>query len=702
MTELFEQAGGAGAVFSRLDSAELRQHGRTVRVPAGAVGLALSVKNPSAEPKLVTAGDTLKSADHQLQLFSADPMLLDVPGFEVESSDGFACRIKLQLSLKLDIHEPEALADFVRVVARSRSAISRDDLASHLKPDVFLGVKKFVAGRVVEDLHEHDVASEAAPFVQSALRKTLLSSGLIWQGVTKLIVSSPELEKLRRESAHAKKQEVVAGKRQRMRELWEKDRRREELSRHEFEEFMKALEHEGVLKDKQRQAEQLGAQQQYDEAWVEYQQQQHDLQKALDAMEVSRALQIDRLKFEERLAQAKRAHDTLKGASLEFFISTMDDEKEKARLYRQLMAKDMTPEQIEKLSRDDSELEAMMEKVLLKIEEALDRGAPSSTFRPYVDTPQTRTHRVLLVVGKTILCYDPNDYRTVERPNEVIDVSRHHLGSLRSVRVDQLHGETVILAGARQGVYLIDANEPQAAGAVREHAFFTDTVHKGGTNSACIAGDRLWAAHSEQGLSYWPVNDPSHLSVPVYREMCVQHETTRGVSTFVDGQLMFTTGGLLCAFDPRNPGNAPARVWRGGGREITSVVPINDSIYAGNRDGQLLRWSLADEDASPAGVLTEPHAIYMMKLAQLQGIPHLVFGSKAYGVTARSVREFGLQTRFEADTQIRWVDANSDFVFGVSADQKSLYVWSTSDPEHPIRKITPGEKIQDVTVWTVD
>ncbi|MGE0432683.1 MAG: hypothetical protein AB7K09_20665 [Planctomycetota bacterium] len=709
MTELFDKA---GTVYSEFDAAALRQHGRAVRIPDRAVGVAIpqsrgSERSERSEPRLMASGESLKTADHTLRLFCADQLVLDVPGFEVPSRDGFACRVKARVVLSLDVREREALDDFARVVARSRTALTLDDLAAHLQPDVELGMKKFAATKDAAELHEEDVLAEALPFIQSSLRKALLSAGLIWHGVDKLCVASPELEGLRRQAAGARKQEVVARQRQRMRELWEKDRRNEALNRHEFDEFMKALEHEGLVKEQQRKAEALVAQQQYDEAWLEYERQQHDLKKSMDAMEVSRLLHVDRLKFEERLAQAKRAHETLVGASLEFFISTMDDEKEKARLYRQLMAKDMTPEQIEKLAGTDRDIEQMLEKVLVRIEDALARGADSGHFRPYVDTPKTRTHRVLLVVGKTILAYDPNDYRTVERPNEVHDVSAMHLGSLRSVRVDKWGSESVILAGARQGCYVINPNEAgNRKGAIREHAFFTESVHKGGTNSALIVGDRIYAAHSEQGLCWWPLANPDHLSTPVYRELTAHHETTRGVSHYRNssgnGQVMFTTGGLLCAFDPANPGDAPAQVWRGGGREVTSAVLINDSIYAGNREGQLLQWSASDEEQAPHVVLTEPHAIYMLKLAQLNGLPHLVFGSKAFGVTARSIRELGLSTRFEADAPIRWVDASSDFVFGVSADQRSLFIWNTADPRHPIRKITPGDRIQDVAIWLAD
>ena len=701
MTELFDKS---GTVFSELDAAALRQHGRAVRIPDLTVGVALPVR-ADAEPRLLTAGESLKAADHALRLFCADQLVLDVPTLEVPSSDGFFCRMAARVVLALDVHEREALDDFVRVVARGTDHLSQSDLAAYIADDVALGLKKFAATKTAAQLHEEDVLAEAAPYVQSSLRKSLLAGGLLWNGLQRLTVSSPELEGLRRQEAGVKKQEIVARQRQRMRELWEKDRRSEALNRHEFDEFMKALEHEGLVKEQERKVEQLAAQQQYDEAWLEYERQQHDLKKAMDAMEVSRELLVDRMKFEERLAQAKRAHETLVGASLEFFISTLDDEKEKARLYRQLMAREMTPEQIEKLASSDQNIEDLMEKVLVRIEDALARGANSGHFRPYVDTPKTRTQRVLVVVGKTILAYDPNDYRTVERPNEVYDVSGQHLGSLRSVRVDRYGGQAVILAGARQGCYVFDPASGTTR--VREHAFFTENVHKGGTNSALVIDNRLYAAHSEQGLCWWPLDDPDHLSTPVYRELTRHHETTRGVSPYRDpvtgkDMVMFTTGGLLCAFDPYNPGDAPQRVWRGGGREVTSAVPINDTIYAGNREGQLLQWDARDDEAAPRVVLTEPHALYMLKLAQLNGLPHLVFGSKAYGVTARSTREMGLSTRFEADAPIRWVDATSDFVFGVSADQRSLYIWNTADPAHPIRKITPGDRIQDLAIWLAD
>lgn len=689
MTELFDIAAD---VYRELASAELKAHGRHVTVPSGTVGFTVPAK-ASGDTKLVPAGESVKSADGDLQLVRATPFEVDLPPFEVASADGFSCRVVVRVGLAVDTHEPEAIHDFVRAIAAGKPRVFVHELAELLAPDVTLGIKKFAAGRTVETLHEHELAEPADPLVQSALRKFLLSSGLVYHGVHRLLVVSPEYEKLQKQAAAARKQEVVAQKRQRMRELWEKDRRRELLSRHEIEEFIKTLEHEGLVSELDRKREALSAQESYDQAFAEYQKQQHDLQKMLDALEAERQISIDRMRFEERLSQAKRAHETLKGASLEFFISTLDDESEKARLYRQLIAKEMTPEQIANLARSDGDIEQIMEKVLRKIEELLDRGAESGRFKG-VGQKKQDTHRVLVVVGKTILAYDPRDYRTVERPNETYDVSRHNLGSLRAVRVDQWRGQPVILAGARQGCYVINADTPTN---IREHAFFTDSVHKGGTNSAVIVGDYLFGAHSEQGLCRWPLDDPSYLSVPMFREFCAKYETTRSLTTH-DGLVFFATGGLIAAFHPETIDDAPSNVWKGGGREVTGIIPYGDDIFAGNRDGQLLRWSFEDGTA-PEVVQQEQSAIYMVKQGNIGGLPHLVIGSKAYGVTVKSLQNQSLTTRYQAEEQIRWVDGAADYVVGVSADQSSLYIWQTHDPQHPIRKITPGDKIQDVVIW---
>ncbi len=704
MTELFDIA---GTVYRDLSPEALKGLGRSITVPNGAVALAfpLSQKGES-EPRLLRQGDKVKTAELQgLRMFRTEPFEVEVPVDGFVSQDGFALRAELAVSLSLDGHDADALEDFARTLEAKAvqgvvpASMRTVDLADWLTDDVRLGVKKYAIEQPVEALHEQDLVSAFEPYVRSALRKHLLTAGLVYQGLRRVRVTSTEWEELNRESAEARKREMVSQQRQRMRELWEKDRRRELLSKHELEEFLKALEHEGVIQDIERKKVALDAQKVYDEAYLEYEKQQHDLQKTLDALEVSRQLHLDRMRFEERLAQAKKAYETLKGASLEFFISTIDDEDERARLYKQLIAREMTPEQIAAMANDDQQVERLLQQVMAKIDELLEseRRVSSRVFRPFGQEEKTSTNAVLLVCGKQVLAYDPRDYRTVERPNEVYDVSDRDLGSLRSVRVGRYGDESFVLAGARQGCYAIPAGNNGSP--VREYAFFTENVHKGGTNSALIVHDKLFAAHSEQGLSCWPLEDPALLSVPLYTSLTKDQETTRALAV-QNGLVYFATGGTVAAFNPEAPGDEPLHVWSGGGREVTAIVPIGKDLFAGNRQGQLLRWKLDEPGTTPEVISQEPHAIYMLKLAWIGGMPHLVMGSKAYGALVRSLNDLSLSTRYECDTQVRWVDAASDFVAAVSADQQHLFLWHTNDPLHPIRKITPGEKIQDMYVWT--
>ena len=287
MTELFDHA---GTMYRDIAGPSLTALGRSWVVPAGVIALTLQ---GDGEVRLASSGEKVRLAEVvRMRLYRVEPAVLTFDVADVTSQDGFACSARLVVALRFDVHDLDALVDFSRTVERFTPSgqptwehVNADRLASWLAEDVALGLKKFVATAAVEQLHEQELLGPAEPFVQSALRKPLLTAGLVYGGLRTLRIRSVEFEGLTHERAETVKREQVSQLRQRMRELWDKDRRQESLSQHEFQEFMKALEHDGLIRDLDRQRETLTQQQALDAAYLEYERQQHDLKKTLEALE---------------------------------------------------------------------------------------------------------------------------------------------------------------------------------------------------------------------------------------------------------------------------------------------------------------------------------------------------------------------------------------------------------------------------------
>jgi hypothetical protein len=54
---------------------------------------------------------------------------------------------------------------------------------------------------------------------------------------------------------------------------------------------------------------------------------------------------------------------------------------------------------------------------------------------------------------------------------------------------------------------------------------------------------------------------------------------------------------------------------------------------------------------------------------------------------------------FQATRPVRWVDASSDFLFGVDQGGCRLYLWEWSNREQPAKDFLLPEKIRDL--WIV-
>jgi hypothetical protein len=183
----------------------------------------------------------------------------------------------------------------------------------------------------------------------------------------------------------------------------------------------------------------------------------------------------------------------------------------------------------------------------------------------------------------------------------------------------------------------------------------------------------------------------------LYPEVTARNDSTRGATIRPDGKLFFASGPDLYRADLVRP-DAALTAFRGMGEDaITSFLATGDELFAGTRSGRVLRWSQSDPGTPRELHVRKADAIYMLKVAELFGDPHLLLGAKEHGITAVSLVD-GRTFDFRAQDQIRWVDGASDYVFGVSRDGYAIHVFEAGRTDREAFLLRTADKLQDIWV----
>jgi hypothetical protein len=333
-------------------------------------------------------------------------------------------------------------------------------------------------------------------------------------------------------------------------------------------------------------------------------------------------------------------------------------------------------------------------------------GVESAGARPQAGW---RAVRLLVCAGKKVYELCPG---RDEAPGAVAAFDDGELGYLRSVRVAVPEGEEgiLLLAGAQQGVYTqrlvaaadsADHTEPDgmagetAGGEAPEvYRFPEPAAGGGGTNAALLEGGRLYATHSEVGLVSWPRLSPGSPEILFSaRERGVR--SVRGAQVGPGGEICFAAGDAIYGWDPAR-GRRDFSRWGDAGSEVTSFAACRGEVVAGTSDGRLLLWRRQGEKPREIARLGR-HAVYAVRPVLTEGRVHYVIGSRSSYVYVRDAAGASEMT-FQATRPVRWVDASSDFLFGVDQGGCRLYLWEWSSREQPTREFLLPEKIRDLWI----
>lgn len=562
------------------------------------------------------------------------------------------------------------LREFRDAILEGRERADIGDLRCYLLPSVRAALALFVSTRTAEELASEDPRPELERRLREELKAPCFAAGLDLRDVRHPSFFSEEYERRRRAALEARAREEELAARERLQQYAARLERNEMLKQHEIEEFARVLQYQGVLK------------------------------------ELSLKNDVDRRRKEEDLRKFEALHAKLGNDDVKALIFLLEDERLKAELIQRLIERDMTEDQLR--ARRAEEIERRLEERMNEFSRKM--AAIVGACEAKLADRGMRTRRVLGALGKQILAFDPATNVRREAAKEVYDHERGGLGYLRSVRVIVTRDGRFVAAGAQRGVYLTregsfgregvagEGGAPSPADRsrdVRELRFPRDPSGQGGVNAIAYFDGHIYATHSELGVFRW---DTFMLArpEPLFESVTRGNESTRGAVTTADGKLYFASGDSVWRADLLRPTNEVAR-FRGADEAITTFVLSRDELFAGTRAGRIVRWSLSDPGSPRELNVRKAEPIYMLKVAELHGDPHLLIGAKEHGLTAVSLED-GRAFDYRAHDQIRWVDGASDYVFGVSRGGYAIHVFEAARLEGEAFTIRVPDKIQDIAV----
>ena len=274
------------------------------------------------------------------------------------------------------------------------------------------------------------------------------------------------------------------------------------------------------------------------------------------------------------------------------------------------------------------------------------------------------------------------------------------IGSLRSVQTaTDPDGEHLLLAGASRGVYELGADSSAAATTYTTAA--PDQV-RGGVNSVALAGETLYATHSELGLLRWSRGQPESCTAcctACCADLTGEAKAVRNVHV-AGGRVVFSVDDRIVSFASDDENDR--RIHTGSTSVITAVLVNEGDVFAGNADGQILHW--------PEGETTTPRVLHggsrrpaeTIALLTTGGVARLVYTDTTLAVFARVLGDT-FTCRYEAGGQtLRRVEVAPDLIVGTNDARDRLLIWRPNQTAQPLASIHVARltkhSIQDVTL----
>lgn len=300
-----------------------------------------------------------------------------------------------------------------------------------------------------------------------------------------------------------------------------------------------------------------------------------------------------------------------------------------------------------------------------------------------------RTVAVVAAAGDECVWLDPaapeSIFRRLKLPPD--------LGGVRSVAFDR--ARQWLLVGAAVGVWAIRADSGEVAG---RFSVPGATQSRTGFNSAVIAGDRLYATHSQLGCWSWALVDGEAACV-LAPESGVP-KTIRSACVAADGRVLMATDDAVQAY---SPATGAIEVVVTADDVIHCLATHEHEVFAGVADGKLLRFDLRQpEDCWVPYRANMP--IESVQARQWNDLVELVVPGGENGVCGVYGEENITTRLLETATPTRRAWASDDLIVALNDRRDRLTVMNSAAAGRSGRDVVLarvlGSSIQDACLVT--
>ncbi len=316
------------------------------------------------------------------------------------------------------------------------------------------------------------------------------------------------------------------------------------------------------------------------------------------------------------------------------------------------------------------------------------------------EAPATRTQWIVVAAGDELIFFDgrrPGDPVRRLRVEGPAGPARsvQMAGASVGVALAEACGSEALWIGAATGVYCWPVDRAAPA-----QTFLVDDTSptRGGFNSIVVAGDRVIATHSELGIIEWSISEPAPTRSR-FQSMTRCAKAVRNV-LILDGHAYCSIDDRVIRWSIDGPDDRPDVIFTGSGSIITSVALDRDGLYAGNSDGDVLRWPRGQSDAPELIHRGMKRAAESLWLTTTHGVRRLVFTDTSHRVHARVLGD-SFACQYEAGGQtLRRVEVAPDLIVATNELRDRLFCWTPGKPGKPSAVIhvaaMTGRTIQDV------
>jgi len=296
---------------------------------------------------------------------------------------------------------------------------------------------------------------------------------------------------------------------------------------------------------------------------------------------------------------------------------------------------------------------------------------------------------LIAVAGNDCLWFDPE---RVEQPLRVVHLD-DSLGGLRSVTYCPQHD--LLLVGAARGVWTISAADGSALAA---YPVKSSEAPRTGFNAAAVAGDLLFASHSQLGVWAWPLSAPE-AGEQRYEPIAGTPKTIRAVVPAGD-RVLFAADDvvhMLALANDDHELSPPAP-------EVIQCLAVDGrTVYAGVTDGVLASLNIDRPDGwVPLHRATS--GFESIVLRHWSDLLELVIPAGSAGVQGVYPQQGIVARLMESTVPIRRVWASDDLLVALSENRDRLLVMTQDAPDRRGREIPIGRmlgrSIQDATIIT--